>query len=413
MYAVGMLQYEDLLFEESTPSRPAIDVEFPQQTLDDVNRLNHLPEDPDDYPPPSPSSDKEKPRRETESITWAQAEQAGLAFQLRENTTGVAILACSPDGKWIAGSMNQNAVATWDASNGDPVMLHEPHELPITCLVFSSDSTRYASGAGFNAKVWMKDILEPLVTLEGHMEAINALAFHPLDSNQIAIAAGDNEINICSTTTGETLKTFGQHGALVTAVAFSNDGKRLLSGGVDECVIAWDIETGQHIRKMVGHENVIWSISDSHDGRRIVSSSDDGTSRIWSAESGDALAILGECSGPVWSVRFTPDDSRIQAISNNSTVIVYDSYTGDKVFDIASDPTSDQPTVAAFSPDGKWLAVRWGDSSIRILSAVNGEPVKMLEMPSDNLISLLFTPDSQGLVASGGDNQVLVWTVVT
>ncbi len=75
------------------------------------------------------------------------------------------------------------------------------------------------------------------------------------------------------------------------AVAFSPDGRRLLSGSDDNTLRLWDAESGQNLRTLQGHEACVQSVAFSPDGRRLLSGSDDKTLRLWDAESGRCLRV--------------------------------------------------------------------------------------------------------------------------
>ena len=72
---------------------------------------------------------------------------------------------------------------------------------------------------------------------------------------------------------------------MVSAVAFSSDGARVVSGSWGGAVQIWDAETGNSVGKPFrGHAGHVLSVAFSPDGRRIVSGSDDQRIRIWNAE---------------------------------------------------------------------------------------------------------------------------------
>ncbi|KIM28371.1 hypothetical protein M408DRAFT_57282, partial [Serendipita vermifera MAFF 305830] len=79
------------------------------------------------------------------------------------------------------------------------------------------------------------------------------------------------------------------HTDIVSSVAFSPDGKRIVSGSSDKTVRVWDAETGQAVgAPFQGHDQGVNSVAFSPDGKRIVSGSDDKTVRVWDAETGQA-----------------------------------------------------------------------------------------------------------------------------
>ena len=69
------------------------------------------------------------------------------------------------------------------------------------------------------------------------------------------------------------------------SVAFSPDGKRVVSGSFDKKIRIWDAETGKPVGEpFQGHTDEIRSVAFSPDGRRVASGSDDNTIRMWDAE---------------------------------------------------------------------------------------------------------------------------------
>ncbi|KAJ7443867.1 WD40-repeat-containing domain protein, partial [Mycena latifolia] len=76
------------------------------------------------------------------------------------------------------------------------------------------------------------------------------------------------------------------HTGQVWSVAFSSDGKKIVSGSSDHTVRIWDAESGAAVKEpLQGHTDWVRSVAFSPNGKRIVSSSNDHTVRIWDADS--------------------------------------------------------------------------------------------------------------------------------
>ena len=63
------------------------------------------------------------------------------------------------------------------------------------------------------------------------------------------------------------------HTDAVTSVAFSPDGKRIVSGSQDQTVKVWDADKGTETLTLKGHTQLVTSVAFSPDGKRIVSGS--------------------------------------------------------------------------------------------------------------------------------------------
>ena len=77
------------------------------------------------------------------------------------------------------------------------------------------------------------------------------------------------------------------------SVAFSPDGSaHRLGQSTTDTLRIWDAESGAELQRLTGHEGFVTSVAFSPDGRRIVSGSRDRTLRIWDAETGAELQRL-------------------------------------------------------------------------------------------------------------------------
>lgn len=82
----------------------------------------------------------------------------------------------------------------------------------------------------------------------------------------------------------------------VWAIAFSPNGKRLVSGCADCSVIIWDMKTGDIVgQPLTGYSDEVISVAYSPDGCFIASRSWDGEIRIWDAQSGADVRVMGGC----------------------------------------------------------------------------------------------------------------------
>ncbi len=96
-----------------------------------------------------------------------------------------------------------------------------------------------------------------------------------------------------------------RHEAWVTAVSFSPDGQRVVTGGFDGTARVWDANTGREISRMT-HKGGVNAVSFSPDGQWVVSGGSDGIARVWDANTGREISrtVHGH---EVYSAVFSPD----------------------------------------------------------------------------------------------------------
>jgi len=79
------------------------------------------------------------------------------------------------------------------------------------------------------------------------------------------------------------LFTLKGHSGMVWSVAFSPDGRRIVTGSLDNTAKVWDAQSGKELT-FKGHSEAIWSVAFSPDGTRVVTGSEDGKARVWRAD---------------------------------------------------------------------------------------------------------------------------------
>ena len=149
------------------------------------------------------------------------------------------------------------------------------------------------------------------------------------------------------------LKSFGiqpahhDHGR---AVDYSPDGKLIASGS--ERVLLWDAASVTRIAPLE-YESAVWSVAFSPDGRWLVSTHGDGSILIWDVVNRELEANLRQHSGGVRGLAFSPDGKRLASASEDQSVILWNAESGQKESVLSAHRT--RVGALAFSPDGTWL----------------------------------------------------------
>jgi WD40 repeat protein len=90
--------------------------------------------------------------------------------------------------------------------------------------------------------------------------------------------------------TGKELHILSAHTEGITSVAYSPDGKTIVTASADQTVLIWDVATVRQLRVLSGHSDTVTSVAYSPDGKTIITASTDQTVRISVANIEDLLA---------------------------------------------------------------------------------------------------------------------------
>ena len=154
-----------------------------------------------------------------------------------------------------------------------------------------------------------------------------------------------------------------RNGSRVQAVAFSQDGGRLvMSGSEDNMVRIWNVTTGGVKTELKGHTASVVSVAFSQDGSRVVSGSGDRTARIWNVTTGVVEAELKGHAASVMSVAFSQDGSRVVSGSWDKMVHIWNATTGGLEAELQGH--TDAVTSASFSQDGSRIVSGSWDKTV-------------------------------------------------
>ncbi|CAI8820069.1 dynein assembly factor with WDR repeat domains 1 [Pseudomonas sp. IT-194MI4] len=245
--------------------------------------------------------------------------------------------------------------------------------------------------------------------------AITAVAFSP-DNSRIVSGSTDHTLRLWDAHSGQAIgASLKGHEGAVTSVAFSPDGSRIVSGSSDKTLRMWDAHSGQQIGEPLrGHEDEVLSVDFSHDGNRIVSGSMDQTLRLWDAHSGQPIgAPLRGHEDLVMSVAFSPDGSRIVSGSGDNTLRLWDAHSGKPIGRPLKGHIRGVVSVA-FSPDGHYIVSGSDDKTLRIWDALSGKSLGDPFVGHERVVtSVAFSPDGSRVLSSSDDHVLLMWDTHT
>lgn len=262
-------------------------------------------------------------------------------------------LACSPCGRYIAGSLaptdapNDSKKTTplmmWDADTTALVSQAEEQGQPITALVFSPRGDRLASASYQSSNVWLWTVpgLEPILLINNAVEgfAVESVAFHP-EGELLAIASidylstsgRDGQVEIYDPRTTTTLTTI-PGGA--SAVTFTPDGRRVVVASIKLALQIVDWATGAVVQTLRGPSEPINALTFSPDGTLLAVGSDDHTIRLYDGKTFAPRAAL-ELDEQIKALAFSPDGKFLYTGNGNGTA--YQLEVEQLLLDAATEP---------------------------------------------------------------------------
>jgi WD40 repeat protein len=293
-------------------------------------------------------------------------------------------VAYSPDGSKIA-TGSWLTIRIWDLASRR-VMAKFESDAWVDSVVYSPDGTKLAVGAGDTARIWDLTNMREVHVLKAHRGDVASVAFSS-DGKLLVSGSADKTIRIWDVRSGKTVATVEGHSPLVRSVTISSDGAKLAFGANDERVRLLDLKRHRATANVPGHTGDANTLSLSSDGMLLAFAADDNAVLIWDVDKGREKTKLRGHSGPVTSVAFSLDGKKLVSAGDDGSVRIWDMASGRETGRLA-----DRGPVA-FSPDGQKLV-----SKSRIWDAPTGREVAMLDETGDR--SFAFSPDGQTIASS-------------
>ena len=347
------------------------------------------------------------------NIDMTEKQNSKLRHTIKDHNSEIFSIAFNSDGETLVSSHNLEKLRFWDVSNGQLKTIGNgyQHQTRIHSVAFSP-----------NGKI--------LSTLS---------MFSPISSNIPVVLLWD-------TVTGEFLSSLKGHEEALRnsrpygyggGIAFSSDGKTLVSGSRDGTVRLWNLKTAKGITTgslsstIKGHTASVLCIGLSPDGHTIASGSSDKTIRLWDMGTHNHIATLVGHTSDILSVAFSPDGLYLASGCNDGSVHLWDPITGEHKTSLIGNelfkrPASlprrkeDPPNITGhirgavnsllFSPDGKTLVIGnaigtidfWDMSTLQFISTYSRH---------HRLRTLAISPDGRTLASGGLDGTILIWDV--
>lgn len=199
----------------------------------------------------------------------------------------------------------------------------------------------------------------------------------------------------------------------VSSIAFSPDGTRIVSGNFQNGLCIWNMQSGKP-DCLPNSSRLGLSVAINPTGTRIVSGNYDGDLQLWDAQTGEPIGKPWKGhTDEVKSVAFSPDGTRIVSGSKDKTVRLWNTDTGKPIGSPLTGHTDSVMSVA-FSPDGKRIVSGSWDKTLRLWDAATGESIGApLSGHTLGVNSVAFSPDGNTIVSGSNDKTLHLWDAKT
>lgn len=356
-----------------------------------------------------------------EARLWDARTGLPIGDPMRHDGKSVSMVKFSADGRTIFTVGDDRTVRMWEArtgaSRGQPLR----HESLVSNMSFSADCQQVLTASADAALLWNahadsrqcepmrhQRLLHSVARMEPDGRVVRSevgigrltIAFSG-DGRLILTGSNDTTAHLWDAVTGRARGEPLEHADGVTAVAFNPRGRTVLTAS-DKAVHVWDIETGQQCASPMTHAGFVSDVAFSPDGTRILTGSMDQTARLWNADTGTPLGTPMIHTEAVSTVAFSPDGKSAITVSGK-TVRMWDAASG--VSRAIELPHAANVSAIAFSPDGEMVLTGCEDKTARLWEAQSGKPRGEPMAHHDQVSAVAFSPDGSMVLTACNSTQ--------
>jgi WD40 repeat protein len=209
---------------------------------------------------------------------------------------------------------------------------------------------------------------------------------------------------------------------LLHALAYSEDGQRLVGAGEGGLIHTWSAANGAALETLQNPGAAVQAlVCDAQGG--LVSGASDGGLFVWDLDpSWDLERVIGSPDNPsdfvdrVTALDFSPDGLLLAAGSGEPSrggeLKILRVEDGSVVHNL---PTAHSDTIFAveFSPSGKFVASGGADKFLKVFAVDSGDLVRSFEGHTHHVLGVSWKAESKVVASSGGDAVIKVWDVET
>jgi WD40 repeat protein/serine/threonine protein kinase len=334
----------------------------------------------------------------------AQFENAQTVF--RTNEGRVSVLGLAPSGKLLAyaTSGSHDVRVRVPGAPADLAVLRGGAG-EVTSIAFSPDGSLLAVGAtDRTVRVWSITDSREAAVLAHHEDAPLRLVMAP-DGSQLVACCKGGSARVWELAGGSCLADIKAHDA-----QFSPDGRRLLTVHAGTVHLR-DATTGESLRQWADPQQAFTCAVLSPDGRRMATGSIHPANRVclWDVDREGSLVVLEGHKNTVFGLVFSHDGRMLASRSADKTVRLWDTSTAKAVAILREHRR--HVTDLAFSPDGRRLVTATQDRAARVWDTVEGTPLAVLRCGASITAETAVSQDGSAVAMADETGAISFWFV--
>jgi WD40 repeat protein len=299
----------------------------------------------------------------------------------------------------------------------------------VTAVAFCGGTRRVAAGNNLGQiVVWELpekpggDAPKPILRLDGHTNVISRLMATP-DGKTLLSASYDHTVRYWD----PFAKPEGEAKLVLNASAIEDAERRKSNGAKVPPPMPATVGLVKPTRTLDAHKEWVVNLDLTRDGTQFITGDDAGRVIVWDRAS---ASILKEWKVKGWAYALALSPDKSQACVGERYPVVFDSArhaglnlwnatTGEKIKDIAEPFKKSFLASAAYSPDGKLLAVGRGgeidgtNGKVALIDPANGKLLAdMTPGHLNGLTDIAWHPDGKHLATTGRDTVIRIWDSV-
>ena len=253
--------------------------------------------------------------------------------------------------------------------------------------------------------------LVQMLKISGHKENISSFSISA-DGRKCISGSLDNTLKLWDLETGSCIRTLVGHNSGVRAVSISTDGRKCLSGSSDKTLKLWDLDNGLCVLTLKGHKGDVNAVSMSVDGRRCISSgSTDKSLKLWDLETGQCLHTLKGHTWNVTSVAISNDNTRAISGSDDRTLRYWDLNTGKCISTLAQH--TNLVLAVDIGHNGRKAISGSCDNNLKLWDLETGKCVFTFDGHTSHVCSVAISHDGKIAISGCRDGYIKYWCLRT